>query len=122
MLLTKVVPDAGAPTDRVLATWGLSRAEYGDLLAGDRATRDRLYAAMTSVAYRVSIAGAQHMNFSDSAVLEHDNAGIDATRALRITSDYLVAFFERYLGNRPSVLLDGPSAAYPEVRWERFPR
>jgi hypothetical protein len=61
------------------------------------------------------------MNFSDVPFLERDNRGIDASRALRIASDYLAAFFDRICRDRPSPLLDG-SRGYPEVGWERFPR
>ena len=89
-------------------------------MARARERQEQLYRTMRAAGYRVSIAGASHMNFSDSALLEHDDRGINAERALRITSDYLSAFFGRYLADRPSALLDGPSAAYPEVRWERF--
>ena len=62
------------------------------------------------------------MTFSDAPFLERDNTGINALRGLRITADYLGAFFERYLYTRPSPLLEAPSASYPEVRLERFPR
>lgn len=33
----------------------------------------------------------------------------------RVTSDYLLAFFDRHLKEEPSPLLDGPSPAHPEV-------
>jgi len=122
MLITKAVQQGAGPTDQMLHQWGLTRAQYDELMIKERASRDAVYGAMTSVAYRLTLAGAEHMNFSDAAFLERDNARIDALRALRITADYLRALFDRYLRGTPSPLLDGPSTEYPEVRWERFPR
>ena len=122
LLVTKSTAAESAPTDQTLKTWGLSRTQYEALMAEERRQREATYGAMTSVAYRITVAGAQHMNFSDAPYLERDNRGIDAVRALRITSDYLAAFFERFLYERPSVLLDGPSSAHPETHWERVPR
>ncbi|MFD4395198.1 alpha/beta hydrolase family protein [Kitasatospora sp. NPDC058478] len=44
---------------------------------------------------------------------------IKGDRALAATRAYLGAFFDRHLLNRPSRLLDGPSAAFPEVRFAK---
>jgi hypothetical protein len=35
----------------------------------------------------------------------------------RVTSDLLLAFFDRYLNENPAPLLDGPSPVYPEVQF-----
>lgn len=42
---------------------------------------------------------------------------LDPMRALRIQQAYPLAFFDRHLRGRRSRLLDGPSAAFPEVRF-----
>ncbi|MFJ9444686.1 alpha/beta hydrolase family protein [Kitasatospora sp. NPDC101235] len=42
---------------------------------------------------------------------------IKGDRALAATRAYLGAFFDRHLLDHPGRLLDGPSAAYPEVRF-----
>ena len=72
--------------------------------------------------YHVTIRGARHFNFSDSAVLFSPImkatgmlGPIEGARGLRITSDYVRAFFDKYLSNVDSPLLAGPSSAYPEV-------
>lgn len=44
---------------------------------------------------------------------------IKGDRALAATRAYLGAFFDRHLLNRPNRLLDGPSAAFPEVRFAK---
>jgi len=76
-------------------------------------------------AYKVSVRGARQFNFSDSAVLFSPimKAGgtlgsIDGARGLRITSDYVRAFFDKYLNNADSPLLDGSPSEYPEVSFE----
>ncbi|MFE6055199.1 alpha/beta hydrolase family protein [Kitasatospora sp. NPDC056446] len=44
---------------------------------------------------------------------------VKGARALAATRAYLGAFFDRHLLGRPARLLDGPSAAYPEVRFAK---
>ena len=73
-----------------------------------------------SVAYQITLQGAQHMNFSDTPLLEGDNRGLNARRALRIICDYSLAFFNRHLKNQESALLDGASALHPEVKVEKY--
>jgi hypothetical protein len=71
----------------------------------------------------VSIDGARHFNFTDSAVtfspmerLTGLLGAIDGGRGLRITSAYLAAFFDQTLKGRVSPQLLGASKEYPEVR------
>ena len=66
--------------------------------------------------------GAQHLNFSDDAVLFEPLLGplgvlgsIDGARGLAVTNAYLVAFLDQYLRGTPAPLLNGPSPSYPEV-------
>lgn len=73
--------------------------------------------------YSVSIDGARHFNFTDSAVtfspverLTGVLGAIDGERGLQITSAYLGAFFDQTLKGRVSPLLLGASKEYPEVR------
>ena len=73
--------------------------------------------------------GAQHGTFSDLPMLVevlglggHLPAGvgellgsIEAKRAMEVITAYVVAFFEQVLRCKASALLQGPSAAFPEV-------
>jgi hypothetical protein len=43
---------------------------------------------------------------------------LDGQRALRVIDDYALAFFNQALKGEPSLLLEGPSPDYPEIRWE----
>jgi hypothetical protein len=76
--------------------------------------------------FDLSVKGARHFNFSDLPLRQlpavrplFRAAGligsIDPARGEEVASAYLVAFFDRYLKNQDSGLLDGPSPAYPEV-------
>jgi hypothetical protein len=75
--------------------------------------------------YAVLIRGSGHISFLDvpflpiqpGSLLAGGLAGvtIDRRRAWRIICDYLLAFFGRHLDGAATPLLDGPSAAYPEV-------
>ena len=43
---------------------------------------------------------------------------IDGRRALLMTTDYLRAFFDRYLKGSDEPLLKGPASQYPEAQFE----
>ena len=80
-------------------------------------------------AYFLSVAGAQHFNFSDLpyrqipvvrplfTLFGYDGT-IQPARGLQIGNAYLVAFFDHYLKGSPEALLGGPSPTYPEVSFE----
>lgn len=89
--------------------------------------------------YDVSIAETEHNNFTDSGFLISslantgiptnalqnlsflsEDTDIDSVRALNITNDYTTAFFNRYLEDGESPLLDD-AAKYPEVDVTTYP-
>lgn len=65
---------------------------------------------------------ANHSSFTDQLMFL-DQAGLPlpepgtlgGERGVRITTAYVGAFLDRHLRGRPAPILDGPSAAYPEV-------
>ncbi|MFI8100990.1 alpha/beta hydrolase [Streptomyces sp. NPDC086023] len=67
----------------------------------------------------LTVAGSDHFTFSDApAFLDHygvPRAPLPADRALGTTRAYVAAFFDLHLKGAPQPLLDGPSAAHPEV-------
>jgi hypothetical protein len=75
--------------------------------------------------YAVLIEGSGHISFMDVPFLSVEPGSmmagglttvrIGSRRAWRIICDYLLAFFARHLDGAHAPLLDGPSAAYPEV-------
>ncbi|MEU6057787.1 alpha/beta hydrolase [Streptomyces sp. NPDC047097] len=69
----------------------------------------------------LTVTGAGHFAFTDWPVLGEQAGDTDpgsplsGTRSQQITRAYVGAFFDHQLRGRPAPLLDGPSAANPEV-------
>ncbi|MFG3436172.1 alpha/beta hydrolase family protein [Nonomuraea sp. NPDC047897] len=71
----------------------------------------------------LTVAGTDHAAFTDYAVLRRQLGipaqELDGGRATAITRTYVRSFFDRHLLRERRPLLDGPSPAYPEVRFWR---
>ena len=73
--------------------------------------------------YGVLVRGARHTDFIDWALLplrpwslaKRTLGKIGGRRMWRVTSDYLLAFFDRHLNDASAPLLDDPSPEHPEV-------
>jgi len=85
-----------------------------------------VYAQAQAPAWRLTIAGTRHFDFSDIALLTPLAAPlgikgpIDGRYDLQLINAYSLAFFDAMLrGQSPSALLQGPSPAYPEITYER---
>ena len=84
-----------------------------------------LYGAAQADEYRLVIQGTKHYDYTLLPLLTPLapalglNGPIEGRRGLAIITDYLLAFFDRYLKGQPSPLLDGPAPGYPEVNFER---
>ncbi len=84
---------------------------------------DRLFHAPGGAAYDAIIAGTAHYDFSDIpsltpiAPLLGLKGPLSAERVTRIIDAYSLAFFDRYLKQLPTPLLDGPATTYPEVQF-----
>ena len=77
-------------------------------------------AASTSDVYDLKIARTQHANFSDLLLFyPRDTSQLEPRRAHDIITAYTVAFFDRYLRDGKSPLLDGRSVDFSEVTFER---
>ncbi|MCP3758008.1 alpha/beta hydrolase [Streptomyces sp. TBY4] len=67
----------------------------------------------------LTLAGSDHFTFTDGAViLDHfgvPRSPLPADRALALTRAYVAAFFDQHLKGIAQPLLDGPSAANPEM-------
>lgn len=87
---------------------------------------DSAYADAEGHAYQITIDGFVHGSFSDMVLWPEEPTSktivrtgtIDGLRAIEIVNAYIVAFFDQYLRDNDRVLLDGPSADYPEVSFE----
>ncbi|MFJ3308475.1 alpha/beta hydrolase family protein [Streptomyces sp. NPDC086549] len=70
----------------------------------------------------LTVSGSNHASFTDVPVLaeklgipEPPGTTVSAQRAVQITRTYVGAFFDLHLRGIPEPVLDGPSAANPEV-------
>jgi len=91
----------------------LAESQSADSTARARATGDW---------YDVKIARTNHGHFSDLSLflaVFSDTTLLPGRRAHEIISAYTVAFFDRYLRQRASDLLDGPGGTFPEVAFRR---
>jgi predicted dienelactone hydrolase len=82
-----------------------------------RVAQAQLIGSVKADAYEVNILGAEHRSFMDSRFLFPENrlTPTGPGRVLAITSAYMRAFFDRHMYGMESVLLDGPSLAFPDV-------
>lgn len=77
----------------------------------ERSTNDR---------YEITIARTQHGHFSDFLLFfPAGRDELDPRRGHEIIVAYTLAFFDKYLRNRDSDLLSGPSDKYPEVTFQK---
>ena len=91
----------------------------------DNLTRlDTLYTGVRAPAFHLKLAGILHQDFGDyplltplSALLP-ERGTLNGERTLHVVDAYMLAFFDTYLKNQPSPLLNGPSLDYPEVHFE----
>ncbi|MBI3738485.1 MAG: hypothetical protein HY258_05510 [Chloroflexi bacterium] len=85
---------------------------------------DRLYQGVGAPAFHLKLVGVLHDDFGDYPLLTPvsgllpERGTLNGERTLQIVDAYLLAFFDQYLKNQPSPLLDGPSPDYPEVQYE----
>ena len=84
---------------------------------------DMLYQNVNAPAFHLKLAGILHNDFGDyplltplSALLPERGA-LNGERALHVVDTYMLAFFDKYLKNQPSPLLNGASRDYPEVQF-----
>lgn len=87
---------------------------------------------MQNDGYQLTIDDTNHQSFSDVPIflnqlkdagldlgeLENFIAPIEPERATTIINDYTVAFFDKYLNNEDSPLLEANNSSYPEVTFE----
>lgn len=83
------------------------------------------YAHLTQSAPVATILGTRHHDFSDLPLLSPLapqlglKGPINGKLVVKILNDYLLAYFDQELKNTPSPIPFGPSAEYPDLRWEK---
>ncbi|WP_420632051.1 alpha/beta hydrolase family protein [Candidatus Leptofilum sp.] len=94
-------------------------------LGPDNQARGRaIFNNLTANGYNLILAETQHYDFTDLALLSpltpqlELSGNINSAYSLTIQNEYLLAFFDQYLRERPSNLLNQPPP-YPELTIER---
>ena len=96
---------------------------YSEGFAG---SNDSMLQNFQNVTYEVTIKGTKHMDYSDNPLIFPlskrlgMSGPISSRRMLRITNDYILSFFEKYLKGKDAALLDGPPLQYPEVKFKKL--
>lgn len=119
--------------DRFKAGVNLDGTQFGTLIdnylhqpfmfmnSGDsKDHNDFVYDRTTDITYSVTIKGSSHMDFTDMfftspIVKKFNRKAIPDERMYLVANAYIVAFFDKYLKGKESVLLEGPSEDYPEA-------
>ncbi|MFF2775551.1 alpha/beta hydrolase family protein [Streptomyces sp. NPDC058052] len=90
---------------------------------GEDASWDTTWAGLSGEKHWLTVAGADHLGFSDAPVLfDHfglPHGDLPTERAVSVTRAYVAAFFDEHLRDQDQPLLDGPDPAHPEVRFHR---
>jgi hypothetical protein len=123
MHVEEMAPWYPLPTDAELVAAKQTREQAIAEAEAEAARRDATFRRMSSGMYLVVVDGAEHVSFSNQALIApemYPNIRMDNARALAITQSYVLAFFDRYLRNAPSTLLDQDPPPYPEVTVEVY--
>jgi hypothetical protein len=93
---------------------------FPDGLSDERLARqDEILRSIDGGSFRVLIAGATHVSFSDEPFWV-PLRGAAPARTLAVVRAYLLEFFRAQLLHTRTELLDGPSANYPEASVKSF--
>ncbi|MCX5386423.1 alpha/beta hydrolase [Streptomyces sp. NBC_00083] len=88
---------------------------------GEDRTWDAMWPTLDGWKRWLTVAGAEHMTFSDEPVLAAHfglpQTSLPAGRAVSVVRTYVAAFFDQELLGRARPVLAGPTAANPEVRF-----
>jgi predicted dienelactone hydrolase len=102
-----------------------SQAWTDDIGSKNNLLFDSFYSHLPAPAPVVTILGTRHYDFSDLPLLSPLapqlglKGPINGKLVVKILNDYLVAYFDQELKGIPSPIPFGPSADYPDLRWEK---
>ncbi|HTI22529.1 MAG TPA: alpha/beta hydrolase [Kutzneria sp.] len=87
------------------------------------ATWDQVYPQLDGWKRWLTVTGTSHFSFTDAptllAQIGQPMPGLPAERAIGLTREYVLAFFDQTLRGRVEPILDGPTPANPEVKFNQ---
>ena len=108
-----------SPTDKQLAAWKVSRAQFEQQRAANTKRVDELMRSIAGGSFRVTTPGIRHGSFGDMAMWDPDSLEV-RHRRIQIVRDYTRAFLDKVLRGDEHTLLDSDASPYAEVTVERF--
>lgn len=112
----------GEVSDKQLAAWGVTPAEWQDLRRERPRRVDRLFASLSGPGYVLRIGGTKHLSFGDALLIIAVPGLVNEppARAQAIVNAYTMAFFDRYLrGKSEALLAEEHPRRFPEVTLRR---
>ncbi|MFZ0297911.1 MAG: hypothetical protein WAM13_06125 [Candidatus Sulfotelmatobacter sp.] len=113
------------PTDAQLAPYHMTRKDWDKNHQAQLATNEQQLKACPGGSYHVSInlPGIDHSSFTDVPLIESEKKEDigNAVRSLGVIEDYTIAFFDRYLKQGKSELLDATTVRPAGVVLETTP-
>ncbi|GBE27791.1 isoform II [bacterium BMS3Bbin03] len=93
--------------------------ENGRNVAGTAGANDLFFQKSQAACYSLVIKGFEHATFTDlplfASIWQSAEPTPKSLRAIQLQREYILAFFNKHLKNRPAPLLKGSSQKYPEV-------
>lgn len=121
-------PELENPSAARLEVWNMSKEEYQATMKQHLYNITTRCNNMQAPSYILTLLHSGHNSFSDISLMPREQAvqlgydigTISGKCALDITSAYVTAFFDMYLKNNSSPLLEQIPLTYPEVELKRF--
>jgi pimeloyl-ACP methyl ester carboxylesterase len=112
------------PTEAQLAPYKMTRKDWDRNHQAQLLTNEQQLKACPGGSYYVSInlPGIEHSSFSDQPLIQSEEKEDtkNAARSLAVIEEYTIAFFDRYLKQRKSELLDGTTRRPAGSMLEQF--
>ena len=122
-----VIPTSDAAIDAGLSQPFLFMHSATWSTPGNAERFDRLYDNLKGHAYQMTIAGTRHYDFTDIPLFSPLapwlglKGPLDGARVVDIINTYSLVFFDRYLKQDNTAVLNATPADYPEVTFESRP-
>ncbi|RXT07031.1 hypothetical protein [Ammoniphilus sp. CFH 90114] len=105
------------PTEAELESMEASLEDFQEMYRLIEDNFRTVHGNLTQDGYDLSLKGAGHYSFTDGAFISPllFGSGLDPHQAHQITSDYTLAFFNKYIKGEPASLLESQASTYNEV-------
>lgn len=117
-------PRALNPSDAELAQQKITRAEFDAKMKQQQDNQTKQLSGIVGGSYRLmlfDLPGFVHRSFTDQTLLATSVNHEDSVHNFRVTEDYTLAFFDKYLRGEAGTILDTGAVVDPRAKLEEFP-